>query len=61
MISEPSENKESDQMHPLQNGIAVIHPTTSRLKILLQCLGLNRIRNLFQKRNTEESLFGDVV
>lgn len=57
MNSEPSENEELDQMHPLQNGIAVNHPTTSRLKILLQCPGLNRIRNLFQKRITEEISF----
>lgn len=59
MISEPSENGEEDQMNPSQNGVAVTHPTTSRLQILLQCPGLNKIRNLFQIGNNKE--IDDVV
>lgn len=61
MISEPSENGEKDQMNPPQNGVAVAHPTTSRLKNLLQYPGLNRMRYLFQIRNTEEIPLDNVV
>lgn len=59
--NEPSENGEKDQMNPPQNGVAVTHPTTSRLKILLQYPGLNRIRYLYQIRNTEEIPLDNVV